>query len=374
MAEVRIPKLNNNDSTYVLLDWLAEDGARVTAGQPIATVETSKATQELEAPADGYLRPLLRPRSTCRPGDLVARIPASADAPSGAPITPDEDPADDPARPVLTDAARELAERHGLRAQDFAALGRRVVRSVDVQALLSGRTADGPPPGRHPLSQVQRAVARTVTASHRSVPVAFTVAKAYTDAALRRLGRPDQRGFAGLPELIVEAIGAVRGRFPLFFSSFTEPDTLTESPGAHVGVTVDVGKGLFVPTVRDADTKGTEEIATDLMRFRVQAMRASFREEDLTGSNIALSLNVDPGITLVRPLVLPGHVCAVSLSGPQHELDLDDTGAVVRRSYVHLGCAYDHRAVNGRDAARFLLAVAARLQDGPRTGEGGHAD
>ncbi|NUS11566.1 MAG: pyruvate dehydrogenase, partial [Streptomyces sp.] len=74
MAELLVPKLNNNDTEYVLTDWLVKDGEQVGAGEPVAVVETSKAAEELEAGASGTLRHLLAAGARCRPGEVIAGI------------------------------------------------------------------------------------------------------------------------------------------------------------------------------------------------------------------------------------------------------------------------------------------------------------
>jgi 2-oxoglutarate dehydrogenase E2 component (dihydrolipoamide succinyltransferase) len=84
VAELLMPKLNNNDEDYVLTAWLVKDGEPVAEGQPVAEVETSKASQELEAEAAGTFRPLVREGARCRPGEAIAKLVAEGEQPSAA--------------------------------------------------------------------------------------------------------------------------------------------------------------------------------------------------------------------------------------------------------------------------------------------------
>jgi 2-oxoglutarate dehydrogenase E2 component (dihydrolipoamide succinyltransferase) len=356
VQQIIVPKVNSNDATYVLLEWLAAEGTLVTAGQPVASLETSKAIEELPSPADGYLGSLRAAGGECQPGDVIGHVLATADERVSHPEK--QQPGDEDADGlVLTRAAQALAAASGLSHADLRALGKKVIRAEDLMDHQPG----GPGPA---VSRQQQAIAARVSESHRSIPATFAVVKVWADAALDELRQPAAQGFAGLPELIVKAIGSARTEFPLFFSASTEDGGLRDVSGAHVGVTIDLGKGLFVPVVRDADRKSAADIAADLMAFRVKTMRSAFREEDFVGSNIMLSLGMEPGVVISHPVIYPGHLVAVAAGGLQQELNLSDGDLKVLR-YFYLCASYDHRFINGRDATRFLLALKSRLEHHP---------
>ncbi|MFG1883920.1 2-oxo acid dehydrogenase subunit E2 [Micromonospora sp. NPDC049102] len=392
MTDLVVPKLNNNDTTYVLLDWLAEDGEQVRAGEPIAEVETSKAAEELLSDGDGVLHRLVEVNQECAPGDVIghvfeneqARQRFLAEAVTPAASTPDVRPGG----PVLTDSARELAAAHGLGDDELRGLGKAVVRRTDVERLLADRSAaptaatepvvvaaaaalaagDGPEPDDprpvHALSRAQRAVAAVVTESHREVPAALAVVKVRADAALavaRQLTRAT-RTLVGLPELLVKVIGGSREDHPLLFASPGDGSSVRLAEAAHVGVTIDVGTGLFIPVVRDVEELTYAEIAETLMDFRTRAGGEGFRAAELAGGTIVVSLHTDPDVVLAGPIVFPGQTCVVAIGGTQDELALDVDGQVVSRRFVNLSAVYDHRIVNGREAVAFLQAVKAALE------------
>ncbi len=127
-------------------------------------------------------------------------------------------------------------------------------------------------------------------------------------------------------------------------------------------MTIDVGRGLFVPVIRDTDQLDLAGIAAALMNFRVRAMRRTMTDDDLNGGCITLTLHLEPGVVLARPVVFPGQTCALSLCAQQRELRLDSAGQVTCHEYFHLGIAYDHRVINGADAIRFLAAIRDELE------------
>jgi 2-oxoglutarate dehydrogenase E2 component (dihydrolipoamide succinyltransferase) len=350
LADITIPKLNSNDVEYVIAGWLAEDGAEVRPGEPVVMIETSKAVEDVECADGGVLHRLLPAGATCAPGQVIGRIGAAGPAP--APAAPEV--AED--GPAITAPARELMDAHGVTEDQVRALGISLVRRDDIEGLLDTR-----PPART-LTPVQRGMSATVTRSWQTIPAAYTAVTVEVGPALERAKRltRELRTLVGLPELLIQAIGRARGEFPEMFAELDGLEVRPRDP--HVGITVDLGSGLYTPVVRDADTLSLKEISAAAMRLRLTAMRGAFTTDDLAGSTILLALNTDTAAVVAVPIVFPGHACAVSLCAPRPELVLADDGTVVQRTVVTLGLAYDHRLVTGRDALRFLTALRDALE------------
>ncbi|GAA3212634.1 2-oxo acid dehydrogenase subunit E2 [Dactylosporangium siamense] len=400
MTEILVPKLNANDTAYTLVEWLVPAGTVVGAGEPVATVETSKAAEDLPSPGDGVLHHLVAVGAECAVGAAIGRLFASA-------ADRDRFLAPDPGAgggPVITEPAlRAMAER-GIPVAAVRALGRKVVRVADLAALGPDVTTPephvaalgphvaalgphvaalgphvagpevpdvaGPEPDvsgggrRVELTAAQRAVGVVVAESHRTVPAAFVAVKVPLDAAVehaRALTR-EHRRLVGVPELLIAAIGGLLATHPLCFARLVAPGVVHVPGTADVGVTIDVGKGLHVPVLRAVQATLVHDLATRLMAHRMTALRGTFRAGDLTGANILLALHTDDDVTHAVPVVLPGTSCAVSLAGRQTELFLGPGGAVAQRTVVQLGLAYDHRVLNGRDALAFLRDLSAALQ------------
>jgi 2-oxoglutarate dehydrogenase E2 component (dihydrolipoamide succinyltransferase) len=100
------------------------------------------------------------------------------------------------------------------------------------------------------------------------------------------------------------------------------------------------------------------------MRYRLAATEGDFREKDITGANIAVTLHTDADadVVLAIPFIFPGTVCALAITSPQRELVLGEDGAVTTRTVANIGLAYDQRLINGRDASRFLTALRIELK------------
>ena len=371
MTDIEVPKLNNNDATYVVVAWLADDGAEVAADQPIVVIETSKATEELASPGTGVLTIAVERGAECVPGQVIGHLLGTGEERPRARVSDVESDL------VVTDEARALAEAHGITEERLRTLGTTLIRKVDVETLLARSTADSADPTEQPppstadgadaierLPTRQRAVAAVVTESMRTIPTAAAYVKVMVDSALAEAERLIDRngGLPGLPELLVKAVAALHPRHPLFFATLVADGRIRRAPVPNVGVTVDLGRGLHVPVVRDAATLTTAQIAEKLVRFRFKALRGDFKEHELADANILVALHNTGGIVLATPIVFPGQTCAVSLADTQEELALTDNRDVVVRRYVNIGVVYDHRVVNGRDAVEFLRDLKHLLE------------
>jgi 2-oxoglutarate dehydrogenase E2 component (dihydrolipoamide succinyltransferase) len=371
MHEITVPKLNSNDERYVLVEWLAADGDELAPDSPVAVIETAKTAEELVADVGGILQQDVAVNAECGIGTVIGRLfpTEQAKAEYLAAIAPESADAPVPEDAVITKSAAAAAEELGVDLSALHALGKKVVKRRDVEefaARASSAAAASSASADVRLPAAQQAVGQAVTRSHQSIPAAFLAVKVPLEAVLALRGRLAARPGAtpaGLPEVLVKAVAELRDRFPLCFGSYREGGAVSLVPGAHVGVTLDLGKGLYVPVVKDVAARSLAEVADALADFRISALRGSFHGSELADGNITISLSNDPGTVLARPIIFPGQACVVCLCAPQEELYLTGAGDIAVRHFVNLGLSYDHRVLNGRDASRFLQELTGILAD-----------
>jgi 2-oxoglutarate dehydrogenase E2 component (dihydrolipoamide succinyltransferase) len=379
MAEIIVPQLNTNDTHVVLVEWCVPDGAEVAADEVIAVLETSKAAEDLPAAQNGILLAAVKAGAEIAPGASIGtlcpdqatydRLSAERTAASAAETATDV---------TLTDAARALVEQHNISAEQLRGLNRRTIRVTDLRPLLPpdpgaepgpSPAVDAPAAPQTPgaeelaLDKQQLAVVQVVTESHREVPDASVVMKVGTGQLLDALRsyEESQQVMVGLAAVIVAAVAALRAQFPRIFASYRNGQA-TLMPGAHVAVTTDVGTGLYLPVVPSADQRTVVDIAEQLMRFRIKAVRQQFEAAELANGNIAITLHADAGVVFAIPIIPPKLAAAISLCSIQEEVILDEDGSVRRRSYLNLVMTYDHRLINGRDAVLFVSALRDNLE------------
>lgn len=214
-------------------------------------------------------------------------------------------------------------------------------------------------------SGAQPAVAAVVSRSHATIPPGFAVVRVRVDETLTYARRAIRRlrTLVGLPELAVLVVGRLRADFPHCYSIPMDEGVTDQAPGGtHVGVSIDVGTGLYVPVVRDADRLGLREIGDTLLGYRRAAIRGAFRSTVLTGATIMVTLGTDD-VLFTRPIIFPGQVCAVSVGAatPRPQWN-PHTGQPETTTVVQIGLSYDHRLLGARDAVDYLQALRARLE------------
>ncbi|MFG2212000.1 2-oxo acid dehydrogenase subunit E2 [Streptomyces sp. NPDC048638] len=360
MTDIRVPKLNNNDTNYVLVAWLVDEEAPVKPDDPVAEIETSKAIEELVCEEEGVLRRLVPAGAHCAPGEVIARVVEAGTPPEQAPARAAARPQAEDGGPVITAPAQKLIDELGLDPARLRDLQTKIVRRADVERL----AAQADPAETRELPVGQQAVARTVTLSHAAIPAAYTLIAVDAGPATEEITRQTQElgKLLGMPELLVAAVARLHRKRPMFFAELVDERTVRIAERPHVGVTVDVGKGLNVPVVKDADGLSFPALVDVLNRYRRSAIRGRFREADLAGANIGVTLHNAPDIVHAIPMIFPGQVCSLALSGTRREVVPDENGGTRVRAMVNVGLAYDHRVVNGKDAVDFLQDVKEALE------------
>jgi 2-oxoglutarate dehydrogenase E2 component (dihydrolipoamide succinyltransferase) len=366
VTEIRIPKLNNNDQTYTLVEWIAADDKPVESGDALVTLETSKAAEDLVCDEPGLLWHAKPAGSECQPGDVIGwvvppgtqRGPGAQTAQTAAPPGPSGDDEDEL---IVTRDAQALIDKLSIDTAALRELGTKVVRAADVERLAANVDS---PDRMYRLPAVQQAVARAVRYSHQSIPAAYTVIKVDIGAAqeLARQLSMRLRKQVGLPEFLIAAVAPLYQQYPLFFASPKDEQVMLQAEDSHIGLTIDLGTGLFVPVIKNASGRTIEEIAGIVGDFRLSASKGKFSEGDLNGGNFSIALHRDPDIILAIPLIFPGQVCCLALAGAQQEVVMDSAGKVTTRSVANIGLAYDHRFVNGGQVVPFLQSIKERLE------------
>jgi 2-oxoglutarate dehydrogenase E2 component (dihydrolipoamide succinyltransferase) len=397
MRPIIIPTINNNDTEVRLVEWLQIDGSMIKPGDPLAIVETSKSTEELRAETGGYLNILAAAGNSHPYGATIGRLfrdtaereqflqtttepfmvgllPANRAAFSVNGDDPDaiqKDPHQGQVLPdsvqpmdlLITQAASDLIRQHGITVEQLRQLNKRIIKADDLASLI--RKSAPIQVQRIVPSTHQMAIARVVTHSHATVPQSFVVKKVYCDRAIQFLSQYGQteKIKVDLPDLLVYALSRQSATFPFFFGSLREDLEFTPSAAGNIGVTFDLGTGLFIPVIKEAAKLELKQIARKMMSCRMQAMRRSFTAKDLAGGDITLSLNLDADTVMVQPIIQTPQTCMVSVGSVLTEVVLDNEGRPSRRRYLMLGVAFDHRVINGYEASQFLKAIKVMVED-----------
>jgi pyruvate dehydrogenase E2 component (dihydrolipoamide acetyltransferase) len=162
---------------------------------------------------------------------------------------------------------------------------------------------------------------------------------------------------------VLRAVAGALRAFPKFNASVdTAASEIVFKESIHLGVAVDTPKGLLVPVVRDADTKSILTLAEELADLSGRAREGKLELDEMRGATFSVSNLGGLGTTHFSPIVNWPEVAILGLGRATERLVLEDED-IAARSYLPLSLSYDHRLIDGADAARFLRWLAEALEE-----------
>lgn len=221
-----------------------------------------------------------------------------------------------------------------------------------------------------PMSRFAQVAAGNLAAAQALIPAVTHHDRADVSAieAFRARLKPEaQARGVKLTALAFHAKALARAlrEFPRFNASLS-PDgkTLVLKDYVHIGIAVDTAHGLMVPVIRNADRKGLWQIASEIADLAARAQDRKVRGDEMGGASMTITNLGGIGGTAFTPIVNPPEVAILGLTRTETVTvwDGDQPRPV---PMVPLDLSYDHRVINGADAARFL-AYYARLLADPR--------
>jgi len=418
--EFRLPDLGEGIHEGEILEWHVAPGDAVREDDPLVDIETDKAAVTIPSPRAGRLVSIgAAVGEVATVGGVIAVIDdgtarESAPAPEGIslPAVQEEEKPETVTRreatvwgPVTaTPATRRLARElkvdisrvppmgpgGRVTAEDvarYAGGDGRPVRDVEpstgaVPAV--GGTGSGipffeleplpdfeqwGPVEKTPLRSIRRRVARKMTTSMVMVPHVAHMDEADVTGleAFRRRERDRSKGGAGfrltlLPFVLKAVAEGLKGAPALNASLDPFREELIFKKYYHIGIAVDTDKGLMVPVIRDTDRRSVREIAHEIERLVGEARSGSVAVGDLRGGTFSVT-NLGPlGGTGAIPTINYPEVAILAM-GRVHEKPVVRDGQIVVRAILPLTLAFDHRVIDGADAARFVSALVNRLSD-----------
>ncbi|MDR9427490.1 MAG: 2-oxo acid dehydrogenase subunit E2 [Salibaculum sp.] len=159
----------------------------------------------------------------------------------------------------------------------------------------------------------------------------------------------------------VAALARSLRAFPRFNASLTpDGETLVLKDYVHIGIAVDTPHGLMVPVIRDADTKGLWQIGAEIADLAARAQARKIGPDEMSGASMTITNLGGIGGTAFTPIVNPPEVAILGITRTETVTVWDgDTPRPV--PMVPLDLSYDHRVINGAEAARFLAHYAALI-------------
>lgn len=423
MAEhvIRLPDVGEGVAEAELVEWHVKIGDLVREDTLIAAVMTDKATVEIPSPVEGEILWL-----GAEIGDVVAvgsdlvrlKVPDGAASPAGAraappaqpsvqvtaqpsaPVTPQPpatatakqaapsvEPA--PARPFAGGAPRREGEKPvaapavRLRAREAGIDLRQVpgtgpagrITHDDLDAFFARGPGAGGGGALQPrtgveavkLTGLRRRIADRLSVSHARIPHITYVEEidvtALEDlrATLNRSARPDQPKLTLLPFLMRAMVRAIAGQPNLNARFDDEAGILQVHAGVHIGIAAQTEAGLMVPVVRHAEALDIWGCAAEVNRLAQVARDGTATREELGGSTITITSLGAMGGVVTTPLINSPEVAIIGVNKIMTR-PVWDGSAFLPRRMMNLSSSFDHRIVDGFDAATFVQRIKALLE------------
>jgi pyruvate dehydrogenase E2 component (dihydrolipoamide acetyltransferase) len=416
-TELRVPDLGDIDSAEII-ELPVSQGDRISVDQIVAVLESDKASMEIPASAGGTLTSLsVKVGDKVKSGDLLGILSGADGAAAAEPWAsstvadsrPSAQPADSkPAAVPATQPATLSAAAASSRAAHAGPAVRKLCREmgVDVAAVTgtgprgrvlqedvhnwvkqrlaepaasSGGVSGLPalpeidfskfgPVERVELNKLRKVSAANLHRSWVTIPhvtqhdlADITELEAFRQSENARLGKEGVK--LTMLAFLVRACAVALAKFPRFNSSMsTDGEALIEKRYIHIGVAVETENGLMVPVLRDADKKGIVQIAAEVSELAAKARNRKLTPADMQGGTFSISSLGGIGGTAFTPIVNWPEVAILGVS--KSEMAPRWNGREFEpRLMLPLSLSYDHRVIDGADAARFITYLNQLLTD-----------
>lgn len=408
MIEIVVPAVGESISEVQISQWLKQEGDWVAAGTDLVDLETEKASVQVAAPSDGFLKKILKPTDQfAAVGEAIAMFEpaakptsgstAAAPAPTAATSTTATS-ASGSGGHVMPAARRMMDDQKIPESQvTGSGPGGRILKE-DVAKVASSATsaAEVPKPNSlqpafpqetlkqgtlqqgtlhrseeiKPMSMIRRTIAtRLVQAQHNAAllstfneidmqPV-MQLRNKYRDAFAEKHGVK-----LGFMSFFAKAACEALKRFPSVNAEI-RGNNIVYRHYYDIGIAIGGGKGLVVPVLRNVERMSFAEIERTIGDYATKAMSNKLTPEDLEGGTFTISNGGIYGSLLSTPIVNPPQSGILGLHAIQ-DRPVAINGEVAIRPMMYVALTYDHRIIDGREAVSFLKTIKEVVEDPSR--------
>jgi pyruvate/2-oxoglutarate dehydrogenase complex dihydrolipoamide acyltransferase (E2) component/uncharacterized OsmC-like protein len=376
---ILMPKIGQAMAEGTVIQWHCGDGERVEQGQVLVTIETDKATYDLEAPVGGTLHIYVGEGQEVAIGTVIGEIGEVSQRPS-APTVATPPPASTASRATMrtgkkvlaSPKAKQLAAQHGIDLSTITPSGADgVISAADIEkAIAVGKTAAPAITGRvasrsvreqRRLTGIRKTSARRVLQAWQSIPhIVQMIDVDATGLLAARARLKAEAPSITLNDLILHTAAQVMAGNP-DLNGTIEEDTLALYEGVDIGFAVDTPRGLVVPVIRRADKLLPLQVAAESQRLIEAARSGRLAPEDIGNASLTVSNLGMFGIRAGTPVINLGEPILVFV-GAVEDRPAVLAGQVVARPVLTLSIAYDHRVADGVAAARFTRGLKEALE------------
>ena len=400
---IRVPDIGEGIAETELAEWLVAVGDLILEDQPVAAVMTDKATVEIPSPVSGRVLAL-----GAAPGEIMAvgaelmrlevegqgnlsteaaaappppPVPqAPASAPVAAPAAPVKSkpqpvaPSAPLPRPLAAPSVRALAQEKGFDLRNIRGTGpegrilREDVEGHDPAAAQAGAPRRNLSVEEVPVIGLRRRISQRMEQANR-IPHITIVEEIQVQAleALRstlntRPGRKADQPKLTLLPFLARAVVLTVAEQPVMNAHYDSQSGILRKFGAvHLGIAAQTPQGLIVPVLRHAEALSLGETAREIARLAEAAREGRATREELSGSTITISSLGPLGAIATTPILNAPEVAIIGVNRMETRPHWNGSGFEPRQM-MNLSCSFDHRVIDGWDAAVFVQRLKELLE------------
>jgi pyruvate dehydrogenase E2 component (dihydrolipoamide acetyltransferase) len=407
--EFKFPDIGEGLTEGEIVRWLVKEGEEVKEGQPLVEVETDKALAEIPSPRTGVvLKILAREKEVVKVGQVIVVFGEKGETITPPPAKPKsvgvvgelEEAPEEPAvtekkpaveKPALvsphalgTPAVRALAKEMGVdieRVKGTGAEGR--VLEKDIRQAAEAKEKPAEPEKKPakvkkydfygyidhvPLRGVRRAIAKAMVKSKYTAPHVTAMDEADI-TELWKIKEKEKKTAESkgikltiLPFIIKAVIAGLKEHPYVNATLDDENEDIILKKYFNIGVATDTPEGLMVPVVKNADDKSILQLAQELTQLSEKARNRKIDLAEMKGGTFTITNYGAIGGMYGTPIINHPEVAILGV-GKMKEMPIVKDGKVDIRKMLFLSLSFDHRVVDGAEAARFLGTIIARLED-----------
>ncbi|MCM2326736.1 MAG: 2-oxo acid dehydrogenase subunit E2 [Lysobacter sp.] len=379
---VKVPDIGEGVAEVELVAWHVRPGDAVAADQVVVDVMTDKATVEVPSPVAGRVLALGGETGTkLAVGSELLRLETEGGGEAAQPRAPSapalaHPEAALPAKPAASPSVRRHARELGIDLATVAGTGPegRVLHedldrhgAATVTPAESARHAKRSGEQEIAVTGLRRQIAQRMQEASARIPH-FTYVEEVDVTELEELRarlnaeRGAARGHLTVLPFLMRAIVLAAPAFPQVNARFDDArGIVTRFAAVHIGIATQTADGLVVPVVRHAEARDLWSSAAEVARLAGAARSRKIAREELSGSTITVTSLGPLGGVVTTPIINPPEVAIVGVNRIV-ERPVVRSGAIVPRRIMNLSSSFDHRVIDGQDAARFVQALRGYLE------------
>jgi pyruvate dehydrogenase E2 component (dihydrolipoamide acetyltransferase) len=396
--EFRLPDLGSGLQEGQIVSWLVEVGQKVTTSDDLCEVETEKAVIEIPVPYAGTVLELKAAAGdSVEVGSVIAVI--GDDGESVGTEQPIAAAAVQPPKPAISEqtttaapsassstatgrvkampSVRRIAREHDIELAGIAGSGKHgQITRKDVLAILDNRpevgavpAAEPSAPATHtasqfePFSMIRKTISKRLSQSWREIPHVFT--RIEIDATrllvVRKALIEELETRIPIEAILVKACLPALKEFPAFNATVRD-DGIELHQHYNIGLAADTETGLVVPVLKDADRLSLREMVATMLDLLPRAVERKATPEELSGSTFTVN-NIGALGNISGTSIIPHGTTAILSVSRAVEKPVAIDGAVEIRPILEVTLSFDHRAIDGGLAQRFLNRIQENLEE-----------